>query len=48
MVKQDSVVKLSNIVVPRVRKGSKAGCGYLKSHRVMPAYSREGTDALLD
>ena len=48
MVKQGSVVKLSNIVVPCVGKENKAGCGYLKSYRFMPAYSREGMDALFD
>ena len=37
MVKQDSVVKLSNLVVPSARKESKAAVGYLKSYnRVMP------------
>ena len=30
MVKQASVVKLSNIVVPCAVNESKAGCGYLK------------------
>ena len=42
MVKQDSGVKLSNLLVPCAGKESKAGCGYLGSCRVMPAYSREG------
>ena len=37
MVKQDSVVKLSNLVVPSARKESKAAGGYLKSYnRVIP------------
>ena len=48
MVKQDSVVKLRNLVVPCARKESKAGCGYLESYRVMPAYSRERMDAIFD
>ena len=48
MVKQNSVVKLSNLVVPCAGKESKAGCGYLESYRVMPAYSRKGMDALFD
>ena len=38
MVKQDSVVKLSSFVVPCAEKESKAGRGYLKSYKVMPAY----------
>ena len=48
MVKQNSVVKLSNLVVPYVGKESKASCGYLESYRLKPAYSREGMDALFD
>ena len=48
MVKQDFVVKLSNLVVPCAGKESKAGCGYLESYKVMPAYSREGIDTLFD
>ena len=48
MVKQDSVVKLSNIVVPCAGKESKDDFGYLKSYRVMPTYSREGMDALFE
>ena len=48
MAEQDSVVKLSDLVVSCAGKESKAGCGYLKSYRVMPAYSREGMDALFD
>ena len=48
MAKQDSVVKLNDLVVSCAGKESKAGCGYLKSYRVMPAYSREGMDALFD
>ena len=48
MVKQDSIVKLSNIMVPCAGKENKAGCGYLKSYRVMPAYSREVMHALFD
>ena len=48
MVKQDSVVKLSNLVDPCARKVSEAGCGYLESYRVMSAYSREPMDALFD
>ena len=48
MVKQDSVVKLRNLLVPCARKENKAGCGYLESYRVMPAYSRERMDAIFD
>ena len=48
MVKQDSVVKLSNLVVPCAGNESKAGCGHLESYRVKPAYSRKGMDALFD
>ena len=48
MVKLDSVVKLSNLVVPCAGKESKAGCGYLESYRAMRAYSRERMDAFFD
>ena len=48
MVKQGSVVKLNNLVVPCARKESKDSRGYLKSYRVVPAYSREGMYALFD
>ena len=48
MVILDSVVKLSNSVVPYAGKESKAGCGYRKSYKVIPAYSKEGMDALFD
>ena len=48
MFKQDSVVKLSNLVVPRAEKERKAGDGYVKSYRAMPVYSRKRIDALFD
>ena len=48
MVKQDSVAKLSNFVVPCSEKESKADCGFLESYRAMPAYSRKGMDGLFD
>ena len=48
MVKQDSVVKLSNFVVPCSEKESKADCGFLESYRAMSAYSRKGMDGLFD
>ena len=40
MVKEESVVKLSNLAPPCSGKESKASCGYLESYRAMPAYSR--------
>ena len=39
MVKKDSVVKPSNLVVPCARRESEAGGGYLKSYGVMSTYS---------